>query len=456
MSAKPEIVELSPLKTATLVWRPQQGPPVMTVVCKATYDLTPGVAPLSEAQDDVNRRDLHRENNPKLGLHSASDLVPYKPRADVTLVGKAFAPPRELAQSVVARLQVGSVDKRVEVHAERFLTRDRQVQADKFFSKMPIGYERAAGGPLTANPVGLSLDSKPDSMGRIALPNLQMPGETVTGQPLTPIGFGPIPASWPMRRALGGEDALELSGDDWLSREVSSEYDWDYFNVAPRDQQLVEIRPDERIHLEYLHPEEVHLDTHLPGYRPCVYVEGAGGAQRVAMKGDTLWIDTNRLVQTLTWRGHFAVADPDARVRVLVSMVDANTEVSWDEVWRAAEHRRRRAQVTVAQGPSSTERADALGRLTSPVQLVPNSDHLPVWMPPPSSGGTVRSSHSPVTAGQDDPGPSSSLVVGLTLRSDEGAMLAELCESMNQDAEGVLKEALRQAYRSRFGGDESG
>src|SRR5262245_12549035 len=144
MSVAIELVELGPLKAATVLWRPQGGQPVLTIVCKATYGLSKGVVQLAEAQDDVNQRDLHAENNPKLGLHSASDLAPFKTCADVTVVGRCFAPPRELSRMLVARVNVGSVDKRLEVHAERHLMPDGKVLADKFFSKMAIGYERAS------------------------------------------------------------------------------------------------------------------------------------------------------------------------------------------------------------------------------------------------------------------------------------------------------------------------
>ena len=177
MPANVELVELSPLRAATLLWRPQHGGPVLTVICKATYQLSSGVSQLATVQDDVNERDLHKENNPKLGLYSASDIAPYKSRADVTLVGRAFAPPRELARSLVARLCVGSVDKRVEVHAERFVSRSGRIVDDKFFSKMSVGYERAAGGHETANPVGRGVSDPLDSNGRLRLPNLQRPGE---------------------------------------------------------------------------------------------------------------------------------------------------------------------------------------------------------------------------------------------------------------------------------------
>src|SRR5690606_1220354 len=119
-------------------------------------------------------------------------------------------------------------------------------------------------------------------------------------------------------------------------------FKWSFFNVAPPDQQLDEICADERIRLEHLHPELPVLETRLPGCWPCVYVERHGEAQRLTVRGDTLWIDTNRLVQTLTWRGQLPLADAHEAVRVLVALADAETEPSWDEVWQQAEEQQRR------------------------------------------------------------------------------------------------------------------
>jgi hypothetical protein len=446
-----DLVELSPLRAATLLWRPQQAAAVLTVICKGTFELKSGMAPLAAVQDDVNERDLHKENNPKLGLHSSCDIAPYKTRADVTLVGKAYSPPNELSRSLVARICVGTVDKRVEVHAPRFITSSGRLIDDKFFSKMSLGYERAPGGPSTDNPVGRSLSARPDSNGRVALPNLQRPGEMIShDQPLTPIGFGPIPPNWPSRQALcnGAIDAWR--GDDWLAREVPHDWNWSYFNVAPVDQQLAELRPDERIRLEHLHPEEAILETQLPGCMPAVFVQRGDGAQRLSMKGDTLWIDTNRLVHTVTWRGQLTLDDPAEKLRVLVAMGQPGADVSWDEAWLLAEQQERerhtRRHKTAAQSPASRTPVSKKN-LTSPVSLVPASDHTPGWMPSPSSPGIAP--HTPRPA--SDASPDSALVVELPLTDRETNMLRELCHAMGYDAVEMLRHALREAHQARFG-----
>lgn len=513
MAPNVRVVALSPLKTATLLWRPRSDAAVLTVVCKATYAIEPGESPLAEAQDDVNERDLHAMNNPSLGLHSASDLVPFKARADVTLVGKAYSPPGELARALVARLEVGSVDKRVSVHADRFLRKSGRIEDDKFFSKMGLGYENAPGGAGTDNPVGMGLDGERDRKGRLPLPNLQHPDDQLNGAEtkLRPVGFGPLPASWPARRRLAGSyDGAWLQGDFGEER-LPDDWNWGYFNVAPTDQQLAEIAADERIRLEHLHPEEPKLETRLPGLVPVVYAERPGGAQRVELKGDTLWIDTNRLVATLTWRGPVKLDALDENVRLIVTMAKAGEELGWDAAWRLAEakesfeeggdddeHNRKtlarpaRARVDspsgVAAGPSTRR------PLTAPVPLVPSSDHTPGWMPTPSSsagsgpGEGPSSTHAgmmpavdsapfsqgpgslgptsqgpgslgPVSSGRSVPGssgqpPGSGLILELQLTQGETAMLRKLCKAMGYDAVDMVKHALAEAHRARFGDDE--
>ena len=451
------LVELTPLKSAFLVWRSQRSGPMLSIVSKATYKLVKGVSPLADVQDDVNERDLHKENNPSMGLHSSSDLVPFKPRADVTLVGKAYAPPGELAQSLIARLHVGSVDKHVAVHAERYLSRSGRVKADKFFSKMPLGYERAPGGKGTDNPVGLHLGDRPDSRGRVRLPNLQRPDETIGGRDtkLSPIGFGPIPASWPSRAARVDQDAPWLTGD-FLAGPIADDQDWAFFNVAPRDQQLPVILDDQLIVLEHLHPEEPKLATRLPGIRPTAFVERAGGAQPLPMRGDTLWIDTNRLVQTVTWRAQLPLESLDGPVRVLVAHATPELEPTWDQACERAqapkpdeeEERKPLHRPIRHAGPMSVR-----SHITSPVPLVPTNDHTPVWVPtsPGSSenaAAPMSSAHPPVSSARV---PGSGYRVEVALDDADTMKLRLLCESLGCEPAEALRYLLREAHKQRFG-----
>ena len=86
-----------PLRAARLVAavaiRP--GAHVLTVVCKATYELAPVESPLAAEQEYPNKDENHWNDDPGPQPPLAGDLIPFKPRADVLLVGHAFAPRRE-------------------------------------------------------------------------------------------------------------------------------------------------------------------------------------------------------------------------------------------------------------------------------------------------------------------------------------------------------------------------
>jgi hypothetical protein len=467
------LVEVCPLKAAWLMWQPSQGAPVLTVIVKASYELQPGKTPLAEVQDDVNGRDLHSENNPKLGLHSATDMVPYKPRADVTVVGRAFAPPNELARSVVARVQVGSVDKKIEVCGERYINRRGQLRAEAHFSKMHIGYERAAGGPDSVNPVGLNLSAEPDDKGRVYLPNIQVVGQVIGGRgsEMKPTGFGPISSNWPTRRALlRAKLSDSWTGDRWLDERFPEDWNWSYFNVGPMDQQLDEIHCDEKILIEHLHPDEAKLEMQLPGIRPVVFLEHRNNAEVVPVRGDTLWIDTNRLKQTVTWRGQISLADVDEEVRVFVAMADPGAELSWEDVWAKAQQK---PGVTVSELPPSSGARDAKTqvhikkgqpipasvRFTSPVPLVPSSDHSPEWLPAPvSSSPPVASSASPAppSVGPAAAGsaPAGSVELPVSLSTLDVAMLDKLAGDQELTPSELIRKLLRDAHAARFGNDE--
>ena len=452
-----EVVELSPLKASAFRWLPHRGGPVVTVVCKATFALAPGVATLAVAQDDVNQRDLHAGNDARKGLYSASDMAPYKRHADVTLVGRCYAPPGELAKMLIARLQVGSMNKCIEVRADRYFGPDGTLYDDNFFSKMALGYERAAGGANSHNPVGVDVFSVADDNGRTAAPNLQQPGVPLVrdaARPPVAVGFGPIAAAWPTRRELLTEAGRAWLTQDWTQQRMPERWNWRYFNVAPADQRCDELADDVTIELEHLHPEHAHLSMQLPGVRPCVFVEGAGARGRqLLMRADTLWIDTNRLVATLCWRGQVELSPEAEAVRALVAMCAAGESLTYSQV--LAMHAKE-AHSTRAQSPPSSSnpldsekktrvRAAAAGSSaaaassfrTSPVPLVPSSDCAPPWLPPVSS-----------RRGEATEAATSSLEIPLT--AAEITQVRQLAAALSCSPQQALRQALAAFHRTHF------
>jgi hypothetical protein len=316
-----EVVSLSPLRVASVLWQPRPGAYALTVVCKATYALAPGECTLARDQEPPNEADAHWNDDPARSLHFASDLVPFKARPEVLLTGLSYAPRGQPVPSLVARLIVGEIDKSIEVHCDRAFTQDGKMREGSRFVKMPLVYERAAGGPDTWNPVGVRGDARPDRYGMVPLPNLQPPGRYVSapGDHVEPVGFGPLSPGWRTRAARLYHHAATFSASTWNERPLP-EIDPAFFNAAPPDQVLEAIRPGERLVLENLAPNEPRLVTNLPGAAPRARVERRSGVEELALRCDTLLIDTEVLTCALVWRGQVMLEHPQEGGRVVVVM----------------------------------------------------------------------------------------------------------------------------------------
>ncbi len=329
-----DVLSVCPLPVSSLSWQPQAGSHALTVVCKATFDMGPGKAQLASVQDFPWDGDNHWNDDESRSLYAASDHAPFKAKADVTLVGEAYAPDGDPARSVLARLIVGRIDKMIEVFRDRHFTQQGQLMEDKRFAKMALRYERSAGGPHTNNPVGVDPEAEPDRYGRMVLPNLQPPGLNITERSdlIEPIGYGPIAANWPSRQQLLGQYASHWSESEWHRHPMPTDFGGGFFNAAPADQRLDDLRHHERIVLENLHPDHSRLVCHLPGLKPRAFVERSGAVRELPLRADTLWIDTTRRACTVTWRGRVDLERPDESGRVVVGMEAVGERITWADV----------------------------------------------------------------------------------------------------------------------------
>lgn len=325
-----EVRALCPLVAWGFVWQWSAGRFGQTVVVKATFRLAPDRCQLADVHDALVEDDVYAEGDPRRSLMVPSDKVPHKPHADVMLVGHAYAPKKQPVRSLMARLVVGSLDKSIEVWCDRgFRLQDGQLREGPRFSKMPLCWERAAGGPETSNPVGIRFDAEPDAYGLVTIPNLQPPGMHVSQRSDTfaPVCFAPISATWPSRTTTLGRLAGTFSSYKWDTRPIPDGLDFAYFQAAPPDQQIAAIRPNERIILENLHPDHPRLVTSLPELQPKVVAErGTGERENVTLSADTLRIDTDRGVCVVVWRGTVWLSSATEAGRIVVTLDDGAIE----------------------------------------------------------------------------------------------------------------------------------
>jgi hypothetical protein len=348
-----EIVSISPLRTGSLLWQAMPGTWILTVVCKATYVLAPTESPLASEQEEPNEDDRYRSDHPARSLLAASDLAPFKLRADVLLVGHAFAPDERPVRSLVARMVIGDIDKSIEAVCDRFFALDGRLREGSPFTRMSLSYERAFGGPGTTNPVGVRRDTR-DAYGMLPVPNLQPAGIVVTSpnDSFDPIGFGPIAPTWPSRREKLGRHANNPSPRAILENPFPSDIDRTFWNAAPLDQQLSALRNNERIVLENLHPKHPRLVTSLPGVGPRAFIEGRkSGVLQLPMSADTLFIDTDRALCSMTWRGSFQLEHAHERGRVIVGMEQPSKPLAWAEAERLLGRQEKSSAPSAPNGP---------------------------------------------------------------------------------------------------------
>ncbi len=311
-------------RVGQVAWRKSVGDCFLTIACKLTYHLAPSVSPVAgpEEQEPIYEEDAYWNDDAKRSLSAAGDLAPFKPNADILVIGHAFAPEGEPTRVLLARLCVGEIDKSLDVWCERGFALDGSLFEGARFSKMPLTWERAAAGP--SNPVGMRFDARPNAYGVVPVPNLQPPGRLISqkGDTFEPVGFGPIAPSWPGRVDKLHRYSLGFKHDRWFERPLPKDIDFAYFNAAPKDQQADSIRPNERIILEGLLPGQSRLVTNLEDVRPRVVVEFQGRvAEEPIMTADTLTIDTDRALCMVVWRGQVILRTLREAGRVVVSEV---------------------------------------------------------------------------------------------------------------------------------------
>lgn len=320
-----EVESLGSLPVGSLWWHLGDGPWVLSVICKGTLDLTPGELRLAARQDPITVSDQFMGGNRNASLYQPSDLVPYKPRVDIALVGWAYAAEGSRAESVVARLTVGELDKAITVLGEAGGAGPKYQP----FTSAPLAYEYAAGGAATLNPVGVSSTAGGPRPRLLPGPTSSQPG----ADEVATAGFGPIAAHWPTRRRLlhGKQPPSVTSNGGELS--LPNDFDLRYFNSAPADQQAHELAPGTPIVLEHLHPTHALLRTRLPKMSPQVFVLRADGEryEQVATI-DTLWIDTQRMVANVTWRAVVELGQRAAGRKVWVVITEAGKRLTWDKL----------------------------------------------------------------------------------------------------------------------------
>jgi len=311
---------LGSVAVGSVLWT-HRGELYVTAVIKASFSF-----PNEGTMRRLNPQPLRRTDDYLSGVPSlsgASEIAPQSLSPEVIVVGHAY-PERAETRKRSVRLTVVRghriiIDKTLFVYGDRV-----RGGRPKSFNRMRIGYERALGGlTFPENPIGIGRD---DDSSR--LPNVIDPRNPEMGV----AGFGPFPARFPKRRRFIKH--LPPGALDQVPIDFPDDFDWRFFNAAPKDQHLDRLRGDEWLMVEGMHPMYPRLRARLPRLqaRCRVYAPpGVHAPDLVAMRADLLHVEPGEQRCSLVWRGHFPVRDASvAEALVLVGAVQTGEEtIAW-------------------------------------------------------------------------------------------------------------------------------
>jgi hypothetical protein len=195
--------------------------------------------------------------------------------------------------------------------------RDSAQSHPRPFTTMPIVYERAFGGTAQAeidwrNPVGIGHQGarSADPAVESAMPNV----EYADGRP-APAGFGAIARQWQPRVGFAGTyDAAWLDG---RAPFLPENFDPQYHQAAPLDQQSQTIRGGEPVAISNMTPEGLWR-FNLPTLRVPVRVWYADRGFVGTLRLDTVLIEPDAYRVTLKARMRFAIERRRAPLRQVI------------------------------------------------------------------------------------------------------------------------------------------
>lgn len=320
--------------------------PALGVIIKGTFEIPDGRQPearLAAAQMAIATTDEHYGDDVEASVRLESDLVSFKTRTDLVVVGSAHAPGHVAVPEVDVSIRVGHHERTLRVFGDRYWTWDQGLGTGPVltrprpFVQMPLVYERAYGGIdrtgcswCRENLVGtghLARGAGAEAQGT-PVPNIENPRELIASaadRP-APAGFGFYGKGWQPRVDLVGSEEGMKQPDSFFG--LPADFRLEFHNAAHPELQIDGyLQGWEDVEMRNLTPDG-YRSFRLPGLSPVIRLWWTGSAAEGDATGgagggveghrsetsirpvlDTLVFlpDENRFYQV--WRGHVPVPD---------------------------------------------------------------------------------------------------------------------------------------------------
>jgi hypothetical protein len=247
------------------------------------------------------------------------DFAPRKLRCDILLNASAYAPDGRPTAKVVVGARVGSWSKTFTVIGDRTWNvglRGVTATPPTPFERLPVSYDRAFGGADThSNDVSQHDAFRPNPIGRgfhkvvkkewvdgSPLPNTEETGKPVTevNGSYRPQSFGVIGRQWEPRYGFGG--TYDQRWRDEVFPFLPADFDEQYFQAAPADQQAPKPTAEQTVTLVNLTPDG-RREFVLPHFQAPIHMFPRHGPREdLVADVDTIVIEPDLARVTMTWR----------------------------------------------------------------------------------------------------------------------------------------------------------
>lgn len=317
------------------------GVPILSVLAKKTYSITPGNVKTASEQLPLVETDVYEDSQKPLysEIAAETDLISYKLTTDVVVVGKAYTPDGKKAYYLDCSVRVGPLKKTVMVYGNRKVEskalRGLIISDPEPFTEMELGYRYAYGGiaiskdgavnSFLPNPIGRGFTLKGgfEKYEDILIPNLEDPDFPLTPDNLIlsktdewvnapkPASFGwtrknfyprytyagVLPEQVPavaeqLKTMQGGSSQIKIPKLDYRLFQGASEGLWGKV-----------LKGDEHVTLKYFDKDYPTFEFELPSEKPVMTIDTGEGPRELCVALQTVVIDMNTRLLSVVWRG---------------------------------------------------------------------------------------------------------------------------------------------------------
>ncbi|MBG2802982.1 DUF2169 family type VI secretion system accessory protein [Proteus sp. WDL240414] len=288
-----------------------------TLAVKVTCDFDPltGICDIADEQKPLIMADVYRTTPENSSLLHETDLVSYKPNAEIYLVGTARTLDEMPLTLWETELSIGQINKKLTLSGPRYWEHhhDWQLSSPQPISALPLIYENAYGGKNSLqeayekNPIGLGwYESRYlDKALQYPAPQIHYPSVEHAfhlNKPWEVAGYGQYSRWWQQRSQFAG-----TYNDEWLNQikpYYPDDFKSDFFMSTPADQhQQGFFVGNETLSLSGFFTQTPRVDLVLPniGFVAIPHLSHSETPYEL-LKLDTVCVSLDEKKLYLTWR----------------------------------------------------------------------------------------------------------------------------------------------------------